>query len=112
MPCLSKILASLATQRTEEEPGVVEVYEVFSLSAAGALCAASHVKTMARRKTRLLCFCFIGGPPHKISGAVALRYTTRRARAKIHPASPKRISRRACSRCVDLALDFNFNQSL
>ena len=42
MPCLSKILASLATHSTEEEPGVVEMYEVFSLSAAGELCAVRN----------------------------------------------------------------------
>ena len=36
MPCLSKIFASFATQRTDEEPGVVEMYEVLSLSAAEA----------------------------------------------------------------------------
>src|SRR6266498_3539706 len=41
MPCLSKILASLATQRTEEEPGVVEMYEVFNLS-AGEDCRTSR----------------------------------------------------------------------
>jgi hypothetical protein len=33
-PCFSKIFASFATQITEEEPGVVEIYDVLIFWAA------------------------------------------------------------------------------
>src|ERR687896_2746701 len=74
MPCLSKIFASLATQRTEDEPGVVEIYEVFNLSAAGARGAANQKKPIAYTATRWLNFRFIDDlrkaqEPHSVIAA-------------------------------------------
>jgi hypothetical protein len=63
MPCLSKILVSLATHKTDEDPGVVEIYDVFNLSADKDGCASKVNKAAAMSETRCRIFCRINNPP-------------------------------------------------
>src|SRR5688572_12854981 len=97
MPCLSKIFASLATQRTEDEPGVVEIYEVFNLSAAGDGSAANQKKVMANRGTIRRCFRLIHDLRINYSGMIQTKL------------QHSFLSSKDFRRRVDFAIDFNFN---
>src|SRR5437879_6022973 len=100
MPCLSKIFASLATQITEDEPGVVEIYAVLSLSTAidkRGCKQRTAIEIAPKTATGLSFMSDLQERPLMSFAAAKLHHFTRE-------------EQNGCWFCVDFADFFNFNQ--